>query len=75
MTQVLATYWDTGFPNAAAGACVALKNMKLVITPCDNTQGTYYDVTKGAITLLRKEQIIFNEYTLSQVFLNLYVNG
>lgn len=52
MNQVLATYWDTGFPKASAGPCVALKRMKLVNVPCDNSQGTFYDVSKGTYTIM-----------------------
>ena len=52
MNQVLATYWDTGFPKASAGPCVALKRMKLVNVPCDNSLGTFYDVSKGINTIM-----------------------
>ena len=53
MNQVLSTYWDTANPKATGGQCVALKNMKLVNVPCDNSVPTYFDVNLGQLTSLQ----------------------
>ena len=61
MSQVLSTYWDTGFPNAASGSCVALKHLKLVNVPCDNSLGTFYDASTGQHKPTNKTNVLVTE--------------
>ncbi len=54
MSQYLSTFWDSNYPNPTAGACVALKHMKLVNVACDNSQKNFYDFTTGYKPFLTK---------------------
>ena len=54
MSQYLSTFWDSNYPNPTAGACVALKHMKLVNIACDNSQKNFYDFTAGYEPFLDK---------------------
>jgi hypothetical protein len=45
MTAVLNTYWKSGYPILTAGQCIALQQMKIINTPCDNVAGSYYAYT------------------------------
>ncbi len=54
MSQYLSTFWDSNYPNPTAGACVALKHMKLVNVACDNSQKNFYDFTTGFKPFLNK---------------------